>query len=102
MSYEAKDLIERLLTEDPDQRAGSNGAEEVKRHPFFAGVNWGNLLRLKGDPTFVPQTEGDEDTSYFEERGLDGLKGAHDEYDDDHYEDYDDSRSASASGAEAA
>ena len=47
MSEEARDLIERLLAEDPDQRLGSMGAAEVKRHPFFNGVDWSKLLRLK-------------------------------------------------------
>lgn len=33
----AKDLIQRLLVKDPKKRLGSgpNGAENVKKHPFY-------------------------------------------------------------------
>lgn len=33
----AKDLIQRLLIKDPKKRLGSglNGAENVKKHPFY-------------------------------------------------------------------
>ncbi|XP_068657062.1 serine/threonine-protein kinase WAG1-like [Aristolochia californica] len=38
---EAKDLIERLLVKDPRRRLGcARGAAEIKRHPFFTGINW--------------------------------------------------------------
>lgn len=33
----AKDIIQRLLVKDPKKRLGSgpNGAENVKKHPFY-------------------------------------------------------------------
>ncbi|KAF1001479.1 hypothetical protein AG4045_026321 [Apium graveolens] len=38
---EVKDLIEKLLTKDPRRRLGcARGATDIKRHPFFNGVNW--------------------------------------------------------------
>lgn len=37
LSPEAKDLIQRFLTKDPEKRLGVNGIEEIKSHPFFAG-----------------------------------------------------------------
>jgi len=77
MSYEAKDLIDRLLCEDPYHRLGFHGAEEVKAHPFFAGLDWDRLMEQKA--TFVPTCEDAEDTSYFDERGLDGIDDARDE-----------------------
>ncbi|KAL4442423.1 hypothetical protein ABPG77_005007 [Micractinium sp. CCAP 211/92] len=41
VSPECKDLINRLLTKDPTQRLGARaGADEVKQHPWFAGVSW--------------------------------------------------------------
>ncbi|KAK9707045.1 hypothetical protein RND81_07G169300 [Saponaria officinalis] len=43
MSYEAWDLIDKLLTIDPNQRLGAGGAAEVKGHPFFDGINWDTL-----------------------------------------------------------
>jgi serine/threonine protein kinase len=47
MSHEAQDLINKLLTEDPNERLGANGAMEVKAHPFFKNINWDTLARQK-------------------------------------------------------
>lgn len=66
MSYEAMDLIDKLLTEDPNQRLGAKGAAEVKRHPFFKDINWDTLQRQKA--AFVPTSDGALDTSYFTSR----------------------------------
>ncbi|CAL1530340.1 unnamed protein product [Lymnaea stagnalis] len=63
---DAKDLILGLLQHDPLQRLGTGGAQEVKEHVFFMGLNWENLLRQKAE--FVPQLDGDDDTSYFDSR----------------------------------
>lgn len=41
VSLHAKQLIYRLLHRDPKNRLGSQeGANEIKRHPFFRGVDW--------------------------------------------------------------
>ncbi|CAA0811268.1 Probable serine/threonine protein kinase IREH1 [Striga hermonthica] len=66
MSPEAYDLIDRLLTEDPNQRLGAVGASEVKQHPFFRDINWDTLARQKA--AFVPASESAMDTSYFTSR----------------------------------
>ncbi|XP_024313399.1 probable serine/threonine protein kinase IREH1 isoform X2 [Brachypodium distachyon] len=66
MSFEAKDLIDKFLTEDPHQRLGSNGASEVKQHPFFKDVSWDTLARQKA--AFVPSSDSAFDTSYFTSR----------------------------------
>uniref|UniRef100_A0A2P2JRE8 non-specific serine/threonine protein kinase n=1 Tax=Rhizophora mucronata TaxID=61149 RepID=A0A2P2JRE8_RHIMU len=47
MSFDAQDLINRLLILDPDQRLGSKGSVEVKAHPFFRGIDWNNLALQK-------------------------------------------------------
>nr|AHZ63924.1 phototropin [Nephroselmis olivacea] len=50
VSTECKELITSLLVKDPKQRLGSaRGAEEIKAHPFFAGMNWA-LLRNQKPP----------------------------------------------------
>eukprot|EP00899_Mesostigma_viride_P016090 jgi/Mesvir1/24482/Mv21839-RA.1 len=67
MSYEAKDLIDKLLTSDPNKRLGHNGAAEVKAHPYFYGVDWNTLVQQKA--VFIPKTENEQDTSYFKPRG---------------------------------
>ncbi|XP_020257160.1 probable serine/threonine protein kinase IREH1 [Asparagus officinalis] len=66
MSYEAYDLIDKLLTEDPNQRLGARGAPEVKQHVFFKNINWDTLARQKA--AFVPSSENAHDTSYFTSR----------------------------------
>jgi serine/threonine protein kinase len=46
MSSEAKNLIVNLLNRNPSKRlgAGQDGAEEIKRHPFFADIDWDKVL----------------------------------------------------------
>ncbi|KAI7751301.1 hypothetical protein M8C21_002861 [Ambrosia artemisiifolia] len=66
MSPEAADLIDQLLTEDPNQRLGARGSTEVKQHPFFRDINWDTLARQKA--AFVPASESALDTSYFTSR----------------------------------
>lgn len=49
----AKDLINRLLERDPRRRLGSaKGAAEIKRHPFFRGIQW-PLIRSMLPPVLV-------------------------------------------------
>ncbi|KAK3694110.1 hypothetical protein B0T22DRAFT_62120 [Podospora appendiculata] len=74
VSPEAKDLMNRLLCSDPQQRLGSNreekfqsGGEEIRHHPWFQGMNWESLLQ--DEAQFVPQPENPEDTEYFDSRG---------------------------------
>nr|CAD1839654.1 unnamed protein product [Ananas comosus var. bracteatus] len=66
MSYEAQDLIDKLLTEDPHQRLGAQGASEVKQHVFFKDISWDTIARQKA--AFVPSSESILDTSYFTSR----------------------------------
>nr|AML78318.1 putative LOV domain-containing protein [Cyperus papyrus] len=41
VSLEARQLIHALLQRDPADRIGANtGANEIKQHPFFQGINW--------------------------------------------------------------
>ncbi|XP_050235380.1 phototropin-1 [Mercurialis annua] len=50
VSLQAKQLMYRLLHRDPKNRLGSReGANEIKRHPFFKGVNWA-LVRCMNPP----------------------------------------------------
>jgi serine/threonine kinase 38 len=63
ISKEAVDLIKRLIT-DVDKRIGYNGADEIKQHPFFRGINWSNIDNL--DPPFIPELESEYDNKYFD------------------------------------
>jgi len=69
MSPDAKDLIDKLLTIDPSQRLGANGADEVKKHPFFKGIDWDNLYQAEA--SFIPFESHIENTSYFHNSSTD-------------------------------
>lgn len=50
VSLPARQLIHGLLNRDPGSRLGSNsGANEIKQHPFFHGINW-PLIRCMSPP----------------------------------------------------
>eukprot|EP00166_Cyanidium_caldarium_P002639 ctg_2569.g567 len=66
ISAEARDLIGRLLEQDPQRRLGANGAEEIKAHPFFRAVDFANIRSER--PRFVPEFVAADDTSYFSSR----------------------------------
>ncbi|KAI8463717.1 MAG: putative blue light receptor [Monoraphidium minutum] len=54
ISAAAQDLISKLLIKDVAGRLGTRaGAEEIKAHPFFEGINWA-LLRQQVPP-YVPR-----------------------------------------------
>ena len=72
LGKEGADLVRRLLVVDTKQRLGSGGAEEIKRHPYFAGVEWNMLMQQKGDSiansataqgTWQTETAADEPAS---------------------------------------
>ncbi|KAL6521128.1 hypothetical protein OROGR_017697 [Orobanche gracilis] len=49
-SFQARDLIRRLLVKEPENRLGTEtGAAEIKKHPFFTGLNWA-LIRCEVPP----------------------------------------------------
>lgn len=80
LPIEAKDIITQLLQRNPKDRLGTGGAHEVKEHPFLEGVSWEDLLRQKAG--FVPQLDGEEDTSHFDTR-RDRANGDESDSDDD-------------------
>nr|AML76610.1 putative LOV domain-containing protein [Juncus inflexus] len=50
VSLQARQLMYRLLHRDPQNRLGSiEGANQIKNHPFFKGVNWA-LIRCTAPP----------------------------------------------------
>jgi serine/threonine protein kinase len=59
VTAEAVDLMKRLLC-DQDNRIGF---EEIKRHPFFAGINWETIREQKA--AFTPKLDSPSDAKYF-------------------------------------
>ena len=63
-SVEAKSLLQGLLERDTTKRLGSSedDANELKRHPWFAKIDWEKLYRRELDPPVKPYVSGPEDT----------------------------------------
>lgn len=64
-----RNLLEELFTKDPEKRLGSgtNGSEEIKRHPWFEKVDWEAILTKRIRPPYVPKIKGELDVSNFDE-----------------------------------
>lgn len=55
LSYAAKDIIDRLLEPDPAKRLGSNGIDEIKKHPFFEEIDWEKIKKKQITPPIIPE-----------------------------------------------
>ncbi|TEB30177.1 hypothetical protein FA13DRAFT_1859051 [Coprinellus micaceus] len=66
-SPEARDFMQSLMTLDPTERLGSQGAAEVKVHTFFHGIEWDKVTTTEA--AFIPQVSDPESTDYFDPRG---------------------------------
>ena len=62
LSPPAENLIRHLLC-GADKRLGRNGAQEIKAHPFFAGVPWESIRNVRAP--FIHELKSITDTSYF-------------------------------------
>lgn len=63
LSPEAEDLIKRLLTSAEHRIGRYGGAEEIKQHPFFRGVDWDSIRGVQAP--FVPRLSSITDTRHF-------------------------------------
>ncbi|KAK9756755.1 hypothetical protein RND81_01G118900 [Saponaria officinalis] len=53
VSLHVKQLLYQLLQKDPKSRLGTcEGANEIKKHPFFRGINWA-LIRCMAPPELL-------------------------------------------------
>lgn len=62
-------LIRSLCRENPNERLiirGRNGYNDIKRHKWFTGFNWNNLLQRKMIAPIVPKLTSNTDTRHFE------------------------------------
>ncbi|XP_060735040.1 ribosomal protein S6 kinase alpha-1 isoform X2 [Tachysurus vachellii] len=68
LSAEAQSLLRALFKRNPTNRLGSgpDGAEEIKRHSFFATIDWNKLFRREIKPPFKPAVARPDDTFYFD------------------------------------
>lgn len=68
LTPESRDLIKKLLRRQAAQRLGS-GAEDgltIRRHQFFKGCNWADLIGKRVKPPFKPTLKSDDDVSQFD------------------------------------
>ncbi|KAJ9594819.1 hypothetical protein L9F63_013856, partial [Diploptera punctata] len=65
----AKDLIKKLLVQDRTKRLGNmkNGADDVKRHRWFKGMEWQDVYTRKLKPPIVPRVTYEGDTRNFDD-----------------------------------
>ncbi|KFB53105.1 AGAP002161-PA-like protein [Anopheles sinensis] len=68
ISPNARSLLSGLLVKNPKQRLGGgpDDAKEIMAHPFFASINWMDLVHKRITPPFKPQVTSDTDTRYFD------------------------------------
>ena len=70
VSEDAKNLINKLLEKDPGTRLGRKGLDEIKKHPFFNGINFEDLKKKKLKAHFKPNISKDDPTTNFDEEYL--------------------------------
>jgi ribosomal protein S6 kinase alpha-1/2/3/6 len=68
LSHEAQSLLRALFKRNPQNRLGSgpNGIADIKRHEFFATIDWEALVEKRVRPPFVPSVARADDTFYFD------------------------------------
>ncbi|ESN90376.1 hypothetical protein HELRODRAFT_119785, partial [Helobdella robusta] len=67
LSEEGRSVLKGLLTKDPKTRLGGSeeDVKEIQRHPFFACIDWVDLVNKKIEPPWKPTLESDTDLRYF-------------------------------------
>ena len=65
----AKDLIKKLLVQDRTKRLGNmkNGADDVKRHRLFKGIDWEEVYQRKLKPPILPNVDHEGDSRNYDD-----------------------------------
>ena len=67
VSKNLKSLLESLFQKKPENRLGTNGgAAEIKKHPWFEGINWQIIFDKKLKAPFIPLVKSFSDVSNFD------------------------------------
>jgi serine/threonine protein kinase len=63
----AKSLIKHLLISDLSRRYGNlkDGVNDIKKHKFFDGFRWDDLLDKKIKPSYIPVLKNGGDLTKF-------------------------------------
>jgi len=70
---EAENMIRSLVC-NTENRLGRGGADEIKAHPFFRGVEFDTLRRIRAP--FEPKLTSNVDTTYFPTDEIDQTDNA--------------------------
>lgn len=67
MDEDAKDLVKNLLAVDVKKRLGCSERNdlEIRQHPWFSSVNFGEIYRKEHPAPWVPEIEDPWDGSHF-------------------------------------
>ncbi|KAG8625995.1 hypothetical protein KVT40_006396 [Elsinoe batatas] len=63
LTRDTEDFVKGLICDSNDRLGRIGGAAEIKRHPFFRGVVWDQLRRIRAP--FEPKLQSATDTQYF-------------------------------------
>jgi serine/threonine protein kinase len=77
LTTEGRNFVKGLLNRNPKHRLGAqDDAEELKRHPFFADIDWEALTKKLITPPFKPKLLSETDTQNFDPEFTNALNGA--------------------------
>jgi len=60
VSPQARDLLSKLLDRNPDTRLQEPA--QIKKHPFFASLDFEKLVSKQIKPPFIPEVQSEDDT----------------------------------------
>ena len=63
LSAAATDILKKFLC-DAEFRLGANGVDDIKKHPFFDGINWETIRDSKSP--YTPELISDDDCKRFD------------------------------------
>ena len=71
-------LCRKLLVADRTKRIGNllNGAEDVKTHKWFNGMDWEEVFNRKLRPPLVPRVRYDGNTANFDDYSKEEIRKA--------------------------
>ena len=73
LSKDAQALLRQLFRRDPTRRLGAKGADEIKKHVFFKGIDWDKLVKKEIKPPFQPTLKSELDVSHFDDEFTDQV-----------------------------
>lgn len=85
-----QDLIMGLLNKDPNSRLGHGpqGSEHVKKHHYFQGVKWADILHKRVIPPFKPRNAGPGENVDKNAIGLEAVDSTVSGYRNSNFEDF--------------